>query len=115
MILTEFMDFQSMAQYAMISDIMLHVQTTDQLSSTMLEEMYAGSIVIAGSWLPYKSLRKKGVYFIDVDTISDIISVLSDVVTNIEQYKEKCRDNAKIIWKYSSWDELAPRWRALRD
>ena len=112
-ILTDFMDFQSMAEYALISDIMIHVQTTDQLSSTMLEEMYAGSIVIAGSWLPYQSLHEMGIYFLDVDTIPDVTAVLEDVVTNIESYKKKCAGNSEIVWKHSSWDELAPKWRAL--
>lgn len=115
LILTDFMDFQSMAEYALISDIMIHVQTTDQLSSTMLEEMYAGSVVIAGSWLPYQSLHEMGIYFLDVDTIPNVTAVLEDVVTNIESYKKKCIGNSEIVWKHSSWDELAPKWRALWD
>ena len=114
-ILTEFMDFQSMAEYALISDIMIHVQTTDQLSSTMLEEMYAGSIVIAGSWLPYRSLHEMGIYFLDVDTIPDVTAVLEDVVMNMESHKEKCAGNSEIVWQHSSWDVLAPKWRALWD
>lgn len=112
-ILKDFMDFQDMAEYALISDIMIHVQTTDQLSSSMLEEMYAGSIVIAGSWLPYKALHKMGIYFLDVDTISDVTAVLEDVVANIEAYKEKCKGNRELIWKHSSWDEVASKWYAL--
>lgn len=114
-ILTDFMDFQSMAEYALISDIMIHVQTTDQLSSTMLEEMYAGSVVIAGSWLPYQSLHEMGIYFLDVDSIPDVTAVLEDVVKNFESYKEKCKGNSKIVWNHSSWDVLAPKWRALWD
>lgn len=112
-ILKNFMDFQGMAEYALISDIMIHVQTTDQLSSSMLEEMYAGSIVIAGSWLPYKSLHKKGIYFLDVDTISDVTAALEDVVVDIEAYKEKCKGNRELVWQNSSWDEVAPKWYAL--
>lgn len=112
-ILTKYMDFQAMAEYALISDIMLHVQTTDQLSSTMLEEMYAGSIVIAGKWLPYHSLHGMGMYFLDVDTVSDITASLEEVLTNIEEYKKKCAVNKEIIWKHSSWDELAPKWHDL--
>lgn len=114
-VLKEYMDFQSMAEYALISDIMIHVQTTDQLSSTMLEEMYAGSIVIAGSWLPYQSLHDIGIYFLDVDTIPEVATILGDVVANIESYKEKCRGNSEIVWSHSSWDMLAPKWRALWD
>lgn len=113
LILTEFMDFQDMAEYALISDLMLHVQTTDQLSSTMLEEMYAGSIVIAGSWLPYQSLREMGIFFLDVDTISEVTATLEEVITNIEEYRNKCEGNKELVWKHSSWDELAFKWHAL--
>ena len=112
-ILTEFMDFQEMAEYALISDIMIHVQRTDQLSSTMLEEMYAGSIVIAGTWLPYQSLHDMGIFFLDVDAISDITESVEEAVVNIQKYKKKCAGNKEIVWKHSSWDELASRWHAL--
>lgn len=114
-ILTEFMDFQSMAEYALISDIMVHVQTTDQLSSTMLEEMYAGSIVIAGSWLPYKSLHEMNIYFLDVDAIPDATAVMEEVIANLDNYQEKCKGNKEIVWNHSSWDALAPQWRELWD
>lgn len=112
-VLTQFMDFQDMAEYALVSDIMIHVQTTDQLSSTMLEEMYAGSIVIAGRWLPYQSLHEMGMFFLDVDTISDVVESLEDVIKNMDKYKKKCLENKKIIWNHSSWEKLAPRWYAL--
>ncbi|MCM1231011.1 MAG: hypothetical protein NC489_12840 [Ruminococcus flavefaciens] len=112
-IMTEFMDFQDMAEYALISDVMIHVQTTDQLSSTMLEEMYAGSVVIAGSWLPYQSLHEMGIFFLDVDAVSGITEVLKGIVANVDEYKRKCIGNKEIIWKHSSWDELAPKWHAL--
>lgn len=112
-ILTAFMDFAGMAEYALISDIMIHVQTTDQLSSTMLEEMYSGSVVIAGKWLPYRSLHEMGIFFLDADNIADVTDMLQEIVLHIEAYKEKCAGNREIIWKHSSWDELAPEWHAL--
>ena len=114
-VLKEFMDLYAMSEYALISDIMIHVQTTDQLSSTMLEEMYAGSVVIAGSWLPYKALHEMEIYFLDVDMISDVTAVLEDVVINMGTYKEKCKGNAELVWQHSSWDVLAPKWRVLWD
>lgn len=114
-ILTDFMDFQAMAEYALISDIMIHVQKTDQLSSTMLEEMYAGSIVIAGAWLPYQSLHDKGIFFLDVDRIADVTETLKLVIADLEGYRKKCERNKDILWKHSSWDELAVRWHALWD
>lgn len=115
MILTEFMDFEQMAEYSLISDIMIHVQTTDQLSSTMLEEMYAGSVVIAGSWLPYRSLHEMGMYFLDVDAILEVTAVVHEVVMNMDEYKKRCEGNREIVWEHSSWDGLAPKWRKLWD
>lgn len=112
-VLTEFMDFGGMAAYASISDIMIHVQTTDQLSSTMLEEMYAGSLVIAGSWLPYESLHEMGIYFLDVGEMAELADVLEDAIIHLDVYREKCAGNRDIVWRHSSWDALAPRWHAL--
>lgn len=112
-VLTEFMNFHEMAEYAIISDVMIHVQTTDQLSSTMLEEMYAGSVVLAGSWLPYHSLHEMGIFFLDVNTIADVTTSLEEVIKNIDEYKKKCAGNKEIVWKHSSWDELASKWHAL--
>ncbi|MCI9141170.1 MAG: glycosyltransferase family 4 protein [Lachnospiraceae bacterium] len=112
-ILRKFMDFKEMAEYAIISDIMIHVQITDQLSSTMLEEMYAGSIVIAGKWLPYRSLHKMGMHFFDVDRVSDIVALMEEIVMNIEKYEKKCLENREIVWKHSAWDNVAVNWYAL--
>lgn len=112
-ILTEFMDFHEMAMYALISDVMIHVQTTDALSSAMREEMYAGSVVIAGKWLPYQTLHDREIFFLDVDTVSDVMHALENVILNIEEYKRKCTRNKEIIWNHSSWDAVAPKWYAL--
>ncbi len=112
-VLTQFMSFQQMAEYALISDVMIHVQKTDQLSSAMLEQMYAGSIVIAGKWLPYKSLHDLGIFFLDVGNIADLATVVYNVVINLKKYKDKCMNNRDIIWKNSSWEELAYKWHAL--
>lgn len=111
--LTKFMSFQEMAEYALISDVMIHVQSTDQLSSTMLEEMYAGSIVITGKWLPYQSLHEMGMFFLDIDSIVDLAVSLEDIILNLKRYKKNCIVNKEIIWEHSSWERLASRWHEL--
>ena len=112
-ILTKFMSFRQMAEYALIDDVMIHVQTTDQLSSAMLEQMYAGSVVVAGKWLPYKSLHEQGIFFLDVDCIDEVAAAVSKVAANIGEYKGKCTGNKEIIWKNSSWEEVTFRWHAI--
>ena len=113
LILETRMTLKEMAMYALVSDIMIHVQKTDQLSSTMLEEMYAGSIVIAGSWLPYGHLHKKGISFWDVNNVSDITSLLEDIVKHLEIYRNKCTENSSIVYSHSSWDVLSKKWYEL--
>lgn len=115
LILEKHMEFREMAMYALVSDIMIHVQRTDQLSSTMLEEMYAGSVVIAGSWLPYQHLREKGIYFLEVNTVSDVTLLLEDVVGHLDEYRDKCAQNSTLVYANSSWDVLAEKWYALWD
>lgn len=109
-ILSDYLDVRQIAKYAQISDIMIHVQTTDMSSATMLEEMYAGAIVVAGSWLPYKWLRENGLFFVSVDEIQDVTQVIGDIVTRIDVYKEKCINNRQIVHDFGSWDVCAKKW-----
>lgn len=112
-ILTEYMDLYTMAQVEMMSDILITIQKTDQLSSTMLETMYAGKVIIAGSWLPYENLREKGLFFVSVSAIDALAETVSDVVVNYKEYSEKCSGNKNIVYAMSSWNVAADRWRRL--
>lgn len=112
-IFTDFMSDKLIAQYATLSDIMIHVQTTDALSSAMREEMYGGAVVIAGKWLPYEILYEKGIYFLNVETVEDVPEILEDVVKNLGFYKSKCRNNRCLIRNEYSWDTVAKGWYGL--
>ncbi len=112
-ILTEFMDEKQMAEYSVLSDIMIHVQTTDQLSSTMLEEMYAGTIVIVGNWLPYEMLKKRGLVFWGIDNICELGNAIIEVNRDIKKYKKECGVNHKMVHELSSWDTMSEKWLDL--
>ncbi len=112
-ILKDYMNLQSMAVMEMMSDVLITVQKTDQLSSTMLETMYAGKTVIAGSWLPYENLREKGIFFVSVDGIANLAETVSEIVTNNEIFREKCSLNKEIVYTLSSWNTAADRWYRL--
>ena len=112
-ILTDYMNQQAMAVLEMMSDALTTVQKTDQLSSTMLETMYAGKVVIAGSWLPYANLREKGIFFVSVDEIQGLAETVSEVVVNYEEYHEKALVNKELVYALSSWDVAVDRWRGL--
>ena len=112
-ILTKFMDKRQMAQYEVCTDIMIHVQTTDQMCSTMLEQMYAGKTIIAGGWLPYCSVREAGVHFYSVETIDEITDIIRNCLDSMEEEKEKCLDNHDRIYDFSSWDSVSVEWMEM--
>lgn len=109
-ILKDYMTTEEMAELVQDSDIMIHVQTTDQMSSTMLAHMYNGNVVIAGAWLPYYSLREQGVYFVDVNEVDELDVVLENVVKNIKICKNKCKNNKELVYSSSSWNVCANKW-----
>lgn len=108
--LCDYMNNEQMAAYIMDCDIMIHVQTTDQLSSTMLAHMYCGNVVIAGSWLPYASLKDAGIYFLTIDHTEQLSDLLTNVVGELKSYKHRCKENPKIVYELASWDSAAGRW-----
>jgi len=112
-ILEKFMSTDETAEVVENTDIMIHVQTTDQMSSTMLAHMYYGNIVIAGAWLPYSSLKERGIYFVSVETVKRLEQVLLDIVENYEIYKKRCDNNPALVYSMSSWDVCVKEWIAV--
>ncbi len=110
LVLEKFMNVEEMAEVVEATDIMIHVQTTDQMSSTMLAHMYNGNIVIAGTWLPYQSLTEQGIYFVGVDAVNVIDKILLEILGHYENYKRKCEDNADLVYAMSSWNVCAEKW-----
>ena len=109
-ILERFMNSREMAETVVLTDILIHVQTTDQLSSTMMAHLYNGNIVIAGKWLPYSGIKEADIQFWDVDNVADLKDVIPDIVLNIDHYKAICLDNDKKAYSFSSWECCAKDW-----
>lgn len=92
------------------TDIFIHAQKTDAFSSSLLESIYAGSIVLNGKWLYYKELDEMGIkiyYFSDFD---DLNKQLNEILENYPkrdyQYKMK-------ISTYYSWDTCRAKWKNM--
>ncbi len=111
-ILRDYMSTEQMAEMCAMSDLYIHVQTTDQLSSTMMAGMYAGNMVIAGSWLPYEDLKTKGIRFWEVDECDQLTERLYDIISNIDQCVEECKDNPQKVFEFSSWEHCVREWHS---
>lgn len=114
-ILDEFLDKTQMAEITVITDIMIHVQTTDQLSSTMMAHIYNGNVVIAGSWLPYECIKREGIKIWEVDSVAELTECLSEVALNLDKCKAECEYNRNSTYKFSSWEYCIKDWRRIYD
>lgn len=112
-LLTDFMNEKEMAVYSTLSDILIHVQTTDQLSSTMLEEMYAGSIVIAGNWLKYNMLKNLEVVFYEINDISELGEKIVYIFDRMNDIKKAVKHNKTIVYDLSAWEKVSHKWRNI--
>ncbi len=106
----KFMTGQELALYRLSPDFMIHMPISDALSGTMTEALYAGTLVITGSWLPYNILRKNGIYFFEIEQFDQLPSILNHIISNINTEKEKCLKNKEIIQNVLLNDNLIKQW-----
>lgn len=110
LVIEDFLTTEKLQALRLATDIFIHIQERDQMASSMLEHLAAGSVVITGKWLPYGSLIEKGLYFISMETPEELPQVLSRVIDNLEVYKNKCGVNREIILDMMSWNSIKKNW-----
>lgn len=91
------------------TDILVNVETTDVLSSSMLETLYAENIVITGSWLPYEDMYGIGVVMEQVDDIDEVGFKIAHLITNNYDSKIKSQ-NKKHIGELYIWSNCISKW-----
>ena len=85
-----------------ISDIFICIQNTDGLAASVQEHLMAGSILIAGDWLPYKLFMNYGAYFLTT-SLDNLSNMLQLVIENFQVEKHKCKNNKEVMYSASSW------------
>lgn len=109
-LLEDYLPFEKMISLSMASDIFIHIQSRDQMSSSMLEQLAAGTLVITGKWLPYESLKKKGVHFVQIESAEDLCTTLLDVMNNIDFHLKMCKGNRAVILDITNWERNKASW-----
>lgn len=109
----EFYDESQMTLFRIATDIFIHPQTTDSLSCAMMEHLYAGGIVINGSWLKYDVLDSHDIKYLQFDSFDHLSSLVNDVVESLEKTKQLVANNQIKIDKFASWKYWESRWMSL--
>lgn len=110
--LTQFLSFEDIAALRKLTNILIYLPTTDAFSATVLESLYAGSVVLTGEWLPYDLLDEIGVFYIKLKELAPgkLQEFLIDVITKFKEYHEKATDNREKIWRIASWEANIKNW-----
>ncbi len=108
--LTDFLTEKEIAALRLSTDILIQLQLSDQFSGSMQEHLFAGGVVITGSWLPYSTFINEGVYFRTISDLDQVSTELRFVIDSLDDEKMKCRENKDKIYKLSSWSENVDSW-----
>lgn len=111
-ILENYMTNEEIAKFRKANDIMINIQDTDAMSASMQESLYAGNIVINGSWLPYTELLENGAYYETIDKLEKgtLSEKIQYIINNFDELKGKTKVNKKIIYERSSWEINIKSW-----
>src|SRR6185437_11588757 len=93
------------------TDLMIQIPITDAFSGSLQEHLFAQNIVIAGSWLPYQSLKDKSIYYETIDSISGLKHKILVVINNLDEIKNRIiKSNTPDKFKSSLWSESIKDW-----
>lgn len=109
-VLETYLTIEKLQFLRLAADIFIHIQSVDQMASSLLEHLAAGSVVVTGKWLPYDDLVKRGMYFVTIESPRDLSQALSNVLDNIEDHKNKSKVNREIVLNMMSWDSIKKSW-----
>lgn len=109
----EYMAEEDVARLRRVTDIYIHAQISDAFSATLQEFLYAGAIVLNGSWLKYPDLIAVGVKYFEFQDVCNISETLKTILSDFDRIKNKMQQNRKIIYQISSWEVVSKQWWKL--
>lgn len=113
-VLKDFMEYDRVAMLRRATDIFLYAQTTDAQSGSMMEFLYAQSIVIKPKWLEYNELDSLGIKYCTYEVFSDILDIIRDIINSgVNKIRTETIKNKEILSRYNSWPAVFPDWRSL--
>ena len=102
-LLDHFLDAKYVAVIRKTADIVVNVQNTDALSDSLKGHLYCGNVCIFGEWLNYSPYTNNGIYYIK-SSKEELTEHLKDVLSNFEDYHQRCIGNHDKIKSLFSWD-----------
>lgn len=110
---TDYLDPPQMVAYRRSADIFIYGQTTDALASSLLEYIYAGSVIVKGEWLKYSQLEGNGLIDYSFDDFSRISPIVEQIIDLQMMRAIDIQNRRKALNKLYSWDAKIVEWTSL--
>lgn len=105
------LDMEDICRVRLVSDYAINMQTTDSLSASIQEHMFAGTNMIVGDWLPYGVFEAMGVPVRRVGDARDITTALE--AAGPDRKTAGSPPYADRIYEHSSWRSNIDKWMDL--
>ena len=106
-----FLSDSDVARLRNATDIVLQLSTFDGFSRSILECLFAKSVVIYGSWLDYNNYLKDNKCFaIPVESMDECSQVLETIASEPHKYDEETNLNNINIGKKGLWSYCIKDW-----
>ena len=112
-IIDKFLDKRNTGVLRIAMDIFINAQTTDALSASVLEYLYAGTLLISGAWLDYPELDDNQISYVKFSEMNELPQIITKAVSTGLIEKSKIAENRDRLWLMNSWSVLIPKWKRL--
>ena len=109
----DYLHTAELADFRLTADIFVYGQTTDAMSATIVETVYAGGEFIKPAWLDYSELENVGVNLYEYKEFSEIPGIIEKLLNNHVGMASNHEKNKEAIKSIKSWEILAPQWRSM--
>jgi hypothetical protein len=109
----DYLSDEQVAHLRKATELMVQIPVTDAFSGSFQEHLFAQNIVIAGNWLPYQSLKEKGIYYETIKNVGELREKLLFILHNLAEIKNKIeKTNTPDRFKASLWSECIKDWHS---
>lgn len=115
LILARSLTDDEVAALRVATDVMISIPSSDQMTASMLETLYAGGHVITGQWLPYDLLDRSKVIYSRIPSPGDLGSCLVDLLAGHDRQGFLTPDhhNRQVIGSLFAWNSTVGDWLDL--
>jgi len=109
---TDYMSADRVAYLRLVTDLFIHVQTTDAANASLQEFLLAGATCINGKWLSYPYLESDGIPYYQCDDIAHLGSAVHNALLKESLPSPLSNGTIKTI-EESSIENVVESWKNL--